>query len=109
MDASTIRAAQAGDRDAQGAIVDDFTDTVLRSAYGLCGDWDRAADVAQDTFATMLAHLPELREPEAFAGWLMAIVRTSARRHRRLQSPAAPADATAPIPEATAPEDIVIA
>ena len=82
MEASIIRAAQAGDREALRAIVDEFTPTVLGAAYGLCGSWDLAGDIAQETFATMIVRLADLREPAALPGWLLAVVRTSARRTR---------------------------
>lgn len=86
---STIRAAQAGDREALGAIVDEFTPTVLGAAFGLCGSWDVAGDIAQESFATMIVRLGDLREPAALPGWLMAIVRTCARRERGAARPVA--------------------
>jgi RNA polymerase sigma-70 factor (ECF subfamily) len=82
MDAATIRSAQAGDQRAIGAIVDDFMPTVLGAAYGLCGSWEDAADIAQEVFATVVVRIADLREPAALPGWLMAIVRTAARRQR---------------------------
>lgn len=82
MDARTVWAAQAGDTDALAAIVDDFTPTVLGAAYGLCGNWDLAGDIAQEAFATMLVRLGDVRDPAALPGWLMAVVRTAARRQR---------------------------
>ena len=98
-----MRAAQAGDREALGAIVDEMTPTVLGAAFGLCGRWDLAGDIAQETFATMIVRLGDLREPAALPGWLLAIVRTCARRERGTPR-AAPAhrhvDAT--------PEDVVV-
>lgn len=83
VEAATVRAAQHGDHAALAAIVDDLTPTVLGAAYGLCGDWDLAADIAQETFATMLVRIGDLREPAALPGWLLAVVRTAARRQRR--------------------------
>lgn len=77
-----MRAAQAGDRDALGAIVDELTPTVLGAAFGLCGRWDVAGDIAQEAFATMIVRIGDLREPAALPGWLLAIVRTCARRER---------------------------
>lgn len=99
-----IEAAQAGDREAMAAIVDDFMPTVLGAAYGLCGDWDVAGDVAQETFATMVVHLGDLREPAALPGWLMRIVRSSARRQRRVRVPA-----PRPLEASPGPEEIVMA
>ena len=93
MEQGTIVAAQAGDRAALGDLVDEFTPTVLGAAYGLCGDWHRAADIAQEAFATMVVRLGDLREPAAFPGWLMAVVRSAARRERERVRPLAPAPA----------------
>jgi RNA polymerase sigma-70 factor (ECF subfamily) len=104
METATVRSAQAGDREALAAIVDDFMPTVLGAAYGLCGDWDVAADIAQEAFATMIVRLTDLREPAALPGWLMAVVRSSARRERRRSRPATTAEFTPP-----GPEEIVVA
>ncbi len=86
------------------AVVDEFTPTVLGAAYGLCGSWDVAGDIAQETFATMLVRLRDLREPAALPGWLLAVVRTSARRARPR---AIAAGAVAACPE-VGPEDVVV-
>ena len=40
-----------------------------------------AADLVQDVFAIALERLPQLAEPAAFAGWLMAIARNRAVDH----------------------------
>lgn len=80
VEAATIRATQAGVRHALAAIVDDFMPTVLGAAYGLCGDWDVGGDVAQETLATLVQRLGELREPEALPGWLMRGYDDIARR-----------------------------
>ncbi len=82
-----MRAAQGGDREALAAIVDDFMPTVLGAAYGLCGDWEVAGDIAQEVFATLVVRIGDLREPAALPGWLMAVVRSSARRERRVLRP----------------------
>ena len=99
-----MQRAQAGDRDALGAIVDELTPTVLGAAFGLCGRWDIAGDIAQEAFATMIVRLGDLREPAALPGWLLAIVRTCARRERGTPRPA-------PVHRHvdTTPEDLVVA
>lgn len=44
----------------------------------------RAEDLVQDVFVTALEHLPSLREPAAFPGWIAAIARRrAADEHRR--------------------------
>ena len=99
-----VEAAQAGDQDALAAIVDDFMPTVLGAAYGLCGDWDAAGDVAQETFATMVVRLGDLRDAAALPGWLMAIVRSCARRQRARRAPTLRL-----VDEPAGPEEIVLA
>lgn len=82
-----MRAAQRGDGEALAEIVDEFTPTVLGAAYGLCGSWDVAGDIAQEAFATVVVRIGDLREPAALPGWLLAIVRTAARRQRTASRP----------------------
>ena len=52
MDEGIVRSAQGGDREALAAVVDDLMPTVLAVAYGLSGDREDAADIAQEAFAT---------------------------------------------------------
>ncbi len=104
VDTELVEAARAGDQEAVAAIVDDFMPTVLGAAYGLCGDWDAAGDVAQETFATMVVRLGDLREAAALPGWLMAIVRSCARRQRSRRAPVLRS-----IDDPAGPEEIVLA
>ena len=67
MDTLTVRAAQAGDQEAIAAIVDDFMPTVLGAAYGLCGNWETASDIAQETFAVGAASWSKVGEPAVSA------------------------------------------
>lgn len=46
-----------------------------------------ATDLVQDVFAIALERLPELAEPAAFAGWILAIARNRAIDHVRLTRP----------------------
>jgi RNA polymerase sigma factor (sigma-70 family) len=103
MEGTIVRAAQCGDTDALATIVDEFMPTVLAAAYGWCGDWDLAGDIAQEVFATLLARLGDLRDPAALPGWLLAVVRSSARRERRAPH-SVPFEAAPP-----GPEELVIA
>lgn len=82
-----VEAAQAGDLDAMSALVDEFAPIVLGASYGHSADWHLAADIAQEAFATVVARIGEVRDPAAFPGWLMAVVRTSATRAQRRAVP----------------------
>jgi RNA polymerase sigma-70 factor (ECF subfamily) len=79
-----VVAAQSGDVAAMAALVDEFAATVHGAAYGWCGDAHLAADIAQEAFATVLARIGDVRDPAAFPGWLMSVVRTAATRAHRV-------------------------
>ena len=80
--ARLVRDAQRGDRAA-------FADLYLRFArmvHGIVLARTRGTDVddlVQDVFLTALERLNNLREPEAFGGWVAAIARNRATDHGR--------------------------
>ena len=82
--ADLVTAAQAGDSDAFGALVDRFE----RMVHGVC--WQRLRDYAegqetsQEGFIKAFQKLEQLEEPAAFPGWLRSIaVRQSINRCTR--------------------------
>lgn len=84
-EAALVRAAQAGDRAAFGALYQSHARMVhgillAHVAYG------EAEDLVQDVFLRALEQIQGLRQAEAFGGWLAAIARRAAadlhRRHR---------------------------
>jgi len=87
-DTELVAAVRAGDSHAFADLYREHVDSVRRVAYQLVGNPDGTADVVQDTFARALQHLPELREPDRFRPWLLAIARHAAtdqlRARRRL-------------------------
>jgi RNA polymerase sigma factor (sigma-70 family) len=75
-----VRAAQAGDREAWEPLVTEFT-PLLRSIarqYRLASA--AAEDVVQATWTAAFCHIGQLREPEAFPGWLCVTARRQALR-----------------------------
>src|SRR5260221_2093204 len=81
-----VSRARRGDRRAFAELYRRFHRAVhgvvlARVAYG------DAADLVQDVFASALERLPQLAEPAAFPGWLMAIARNRAIDHVRAQKP----------------------
>jgi RNA polymerase sigma factor (sigma-70 family) len=52
-------------------------------AYAALADFHLAEDAAQEAFVTAWRKLPQLREPEAFPGWLKRIVVSSCHRLTR--------------------------
>jgi RNA polymerase sigma factor (sigma-70 family) len=75
--------AQTGDLDAFGRLVDRFRDMAYGYAFSMLGDFCLAEDAAQDAFVQAYRKLSDLREPEAFAGWLKRIVFTACNRLTR--------------------------
>ncbi len=71
---SLVIAAQNGDLDAFGLIVQRFQGMAYTSAYAMLEDAQLAEDVAQEAFIEAYLNLPKLREPAAFPGWFRRIV-----------------------------------
>ena len=72
-DATTVDlvlAAQAGDRDAYGELVQRFYGTVRRVVLMRVRNDDEADEITQDVFMQAMRKLHQLREPLAFGGWL---------------------------------------
>jgi RNA polymerase sigma factor (sigma-70 family) len=83
---------RAGDRDGFDRLVRRFHAYAVALARSLTGRTDRAEDAAQSAFVTVLTRLPDLREDDAFPGWLRQVVRTECARLARGQRPAATLD-----------------
>lgn len=71
---SLVMAAQNGDLDAFGLIVQRFQGMAYTSAYAMLEDAQMAEDVTQEAFIEAYLNLPKLREPAAFPGWFRRIV-----------------------------------
>ena len=54
-------------------------------AFSALGDFQLAEDAAQEAFISAWQRLNQLREPEAFPGWLRRIVLTACNRLTRAQ------------------------
>src|ERR1700733_8250739 len=82
-DAQLVHAARGGDRAAFGELYERYG----RMVHGVLlahVPYAEVADLVQDVFLVALSHLDSLREPTAFAGWLLAIARNRANDfHRR--------------------------
>ena len=69
-----VTRALQGDEKAFGAIVDQYSALMLRTATMIVADHDIAEDVVQDAFIQAWHHLADLREAGALRPWLMRIV-----------------------------------
>lgn len=70
-----VRKAQAGHREAFGELVTQFESTVFAIVLRRLRNRAEALETTQDVFIQALRKLPQLREPERFAGWLQQIAR----------------------------------
>lgn len=75
-----VTAARSGHPDAWADLVGRFQDFAVAVALGWGGDWHGARDAAQDAFVIASSRIGELEDPEAFAGWFAALVRTACSR-----------------------------
>jgi RNA polymerase sigma-70 factor (ECF subfamily) len=82
-DAQAVHAARGGDRAAFGELYERY----VRMVHGVLlahVPYAEVDDLLQDVFLIALRRLDSLREPTAFAGWLLAITRNRANDfHRR--------------------------
>ena len=98
-----MRAAHGGDPAdrlaAFGEIVARFQDMACGYAYAVLGDFHLAEDAAQEAFVSAYRRLHDLRDPDAFPGWLRRIVQTACgRMTRRRQIPATSLEAASHVP-----------
>jgi len=67
-----VRAAQQGDREAFGQLVEQFQGVVFGTALRRLRDRGEAQELAQEVFVQALRKIGQLRQPECFGGWLRA-------------------------------------
>jgi len=80
--ARLVRDAQAGDRTAFGQLYVRYA----RAVHGVVLSrvpWTDVEDLVHDVFVTALQRLADLRDIEAFGGWLLSIARNRATDHVR--------------------------
>lgn len=68
-----VLAAQDGDRDAFGTLVERYERAVFHTALRKTGDADEAQELVQEVFVQALRKIAQLRQPECFGGWLRSI------------------------------------
>jgi RNA polymerase sigma-70 factor (ECF subfamily) len=95
--AELVLAAQDGDRAAFGELCSRCERAVFAVALRRLGDHGEAQELCQEVFIQALVKLDQLRVPEAFAGWLLAIANRLAinRAVRRRPLPGAAPDVLA--------------
>ena len=85
-DADLVVLARGGDPAAFRLLVERHQPIVRARARSLCGNPSDVDDVMQESFLQAFIALDRLRDPERFAGWLVAIVLNVCRaQYRRAQ------------------------
>lgn len=87
LQATSSDAALAEKQDAFGQLVRTFQDMAFACAYAVLGDFQLAEDAAQEAFISAWQRLDQLRQPDAFPGWLRRIVLTQCNRLTRAKRP----------------------
>lgn len=79
-----VRRARAGDEEAFRRLLES-QQAVITSTLVACGvrSRDTAFDLSQEIALKVWRRLPELRDPQAFGGWLRRIAANAARDHLR--------------------------
>jgi RNA polymerase sigma factor (sigma-70 family) len=84
LDAATIDAARAGDREACAALLQALQDPWYRTCLSLlAGDADRARDATQETAVRFLRQLPGFRGESQLRTWSLGIAINVVRELRR--------------------------
>ena len=110
---AALTAAARLDRLAFAPLYERYRDDVLRYCFYCLGDWDEAADAAQQVFANAMAGLPRFADrDDTFRPWLFRIAHNEVctrqtRRSRRPQNPLE--DARRIVDPSPSPEDLAIA
>ncbi|WP_233521336.1 sigma-70 family RNA polymerase sigma factor [Streptomyces triticagri] len=82
-DTALIRAAQSGEQQAQDRLVAAYLPLVYNIVGRALNGHADVDDVVQDTMIRMLGGLPNLRDPDTFRSWLVAITMNQIRGHWR--------------------------
>ena len=72
-DAEAVKLAARGDANAFMVLVHRYRAPLIAHVHGRTRARDEAEDIAQDAFCKAWEHLPKLRKPAAFGGWLFQI------------------------------------
>lgn len=83
--ASAVQLAVAGDEVAFARIVSAYHGDLLRVAYVIAGDEQRAEDAVQSAWSIAWRRLSTLRDPERLRPWLVSVAANEARQLVRRQ------------------------
>lgn len=114
-DQALVEAAQRGDRDAFGQLVQRYQDRLYNTLLRIAGSHEDAADAVQDAFVQAYVKLDRFRGDSQFYTWLYRIAMNVALSRRRRRRPAPSIDAAKesagdePVDHAQGPADATLA
>ena len=85
-DATAARAAAQGDRAALDGLLRRYRTAVLSITYGWTKNLADAEDLTQECLAQVVSRIGQLRDPEAFGGWIRTIALNQCRVWYRWKS-----------------------
>ena len=88
-DAQLVMRAQQGDEDAFSLLAERHRPRVRAKVVTILKDDDAAEDACQETLLRAYGNLADLRQPHAFASWLLTIAANVAKQQLKSQVPAA--------------------
>ena len=71
--AETVRAAQRGDRQAFGRLIESYERAVYAAVFRRLGNHAEAQELCQDVFIQAMRKLGQLEDPRCFGGWIRSI------------------------------------
>ncbi|MFP4056608.1 MAG: RNA polymerase sigma factor [Candidatus Brocadiia bacterium] len=85
--AQVVAAARAGSQEAWRRLVAAHEAGLVRIAWALTGDRQRAVELAHEAFVEAFLRIRQLRRDEAFGAWVRTILVRTARRSWRREPP----------------------
>ncbi len=80
--ATLLKSAQSGDRDALDGLIGTLTPLLWHVARAQGADRERAADVVQTSWLTLLGSLQEIHSPAGLTAWLITVTKRETWRAR---------------------------
>jgi len=85
-DIEIVNRVLEGDRDAFAEIIKKYQNMVFRYVYYQCGNYDKAMDITQDIFITVLEALDSFRQESKFSTWLYSIMVNHCKNYKKKNS-----------------------
>ncbi len=86
-DDALVQRTLAGDPDAFAALVGRYQRRVIAVCAQIAGDYEQAADLAQDAFVSAYANLGRYQQGRSFFAWLYRIAVNGALNYRNRRGP----------------------